>query len=90
LRTKGSNQSAEIGRKYAEINDLKVELDKRAALIFALRARSQVRQAITRRVVKVLLYMFIRSGRRRRAFLRPRQVGAVRPAPAAVLEREAA
>jgi hypothetical protein len=34
-------------------------------LIFALRTREQVRKSVVRRIVKLLLYTFVRSGRRR-------------------------
>ncbi len=52
-----NNQNAQIGR-------LKVELDKRTALIFALRTREEVRKNAVRRIVKILLYLFVRSRRR--------------------------
>ena len=53
----GRNQNAEIGR-------LKVELDKRMAMIFLLRTREEVRKNAVRRVVKIILYLFERSRRR--------------------------
>lgn len=93
LKTKGTHYAAEIGRKQAEIhdlkvelqrnaaligdltaelgrtaaltNDLRIELDKKAAQLYALRARWQLHRSITRRIVKVLLFIFIRSDRRR-------------------------
>lgn len=52
-----NNQNAEIGR-------LKVELDKKAAMILLLRAREEVRKNTVRRVVKIILYLFARSRRR--------------------------
>ncbi len=50
----------------AEISRLQVELDRRAALILALRAREEVRKGIVRRVVKILLYLYLRARPRRR------------------------
>jgi hypothetical protein len=81
LRDKGAGQLSELGRKHAEIRDLKLELDKRAALVLALRARLQVRQSISRRVVKVLLFVFMRSGRGRKPALSPLRPVAVPVAP---------
>jgi hypothetical protein len=66
LRTKSANQLGQIGRSAAEINHLRVELDKRAAYIFALQAREHVRGSIVRRVVKIVLYLFVRSTREER------------------------
>jgi hypothetical protein len=64
LKAKKANQLAEMGTKTDQINHLKVELDKKSATILALRAREQVPKSITRRIVKLLLFIFIRSGRR--------------------------
>ena len=72
-KAKAACQLAEIGRKIAENNRLKVELSKKTTLILALEARGQVRKSITRRVVKVLLFVFIRSTRRSHRLLSPRQ-----------------
>jgi hypothetical protein len=92
MRDKGASQLSELGRKHAEIRDLKVELDKRAALILAMRARLQVRQSMTRRIVKVLLFIFMRSGRgRKRAPFVPRQISTTMAAPhAGVVDKAAA
>lgn len=65
MRAKAAARS--VNNQYAEINRLKVELDKRMALIFALRTREEVRKNAVRRIVKVLLYLFVRSRRRRTA-----------------------
>lgn len=64
LRVKSADQLGQIGTKTAEINRLRAELDKKAALILALQAREQVRRSITRRIVKLLLFMFVCSRRR--------------------------
>jgi hypothetical protein len=55
-----------IQQHNAEISRLQLELDKRMAAIFALRARDQVRKGVVRRVVKIILYFYIRACRRRR------------------------
>jgi len=65
MKAKGASRLGEIGKKSVEIGDIKVELDKKTALILALRAREQVRKSVTRRIVKLLLFNFVRSGRRR-------------------------
>ncbi len=54
-----------IHQHNAEVSRLQVELDKRMAAIFALRAREQVRKGVVRRVVKILLYLYIRARRQR-------------------------
>jgi hypothetical protein len=64
MRSKAKSRAADI--QHAEITRLQVELDKKAAMIFALRAREDVRRGAVRRVVKVLLYIFVRSNRRSR------------------------
>jgi hypothetical protein len=74
LNAKAASQLGEVGRKSIEVRRLKVELDRKAALILALQAREQVRKSIVRRIVKLLLFIFIRSGRRpRRPVLVPQQ-----------------
>lgn len=91
MKSKGASHLAELARKHAEIGELKAELEKRAAMILTLRARWQVRQAMIRRTVKVLLYLFVRSDRRRRTFFALRPVtAAIHAAPATVVDREAA
>jgi len=73
MRAKAAGQNGEIGRQSAEINRLSVELDKKTALIYALRAREAVRKSILRRVLKILLYMFVRSTRDRRGSVKPKK-----------------
>jgi hypothetical protein len=103
LKTKSADQSAEFGRQQAEICNLKAELEKRATLIIALRARQQARYAITKRIVKLLLHLFVRIVRlllylfarserqRRRALLSTRQGAAmIHAAPAPGIGRKAA
>lgn len=102
LKTKSANQSAGVGRLHAEISKLKAELEKRAAVINALRARQQARYAVTKRIVKLLLYVFVgivkllylfnRTDRQRRqALLSARQRTATTPAATAnIFGREAA
>jgi hypothetical protein len=63
MRAKAMNRAAD--KQHAEISRLQVELDKKTAMIFALRAREEVRKRAVRRIVKLLLYVFVRSNRRR-------------------------
>jgi hypothetical protein len=65
MRAKASGHSGEISRQSLEIYRLHVELDKKMALIFAMRTREQVRKSMIRRMVKILLFMFVRSNRQR-------------------------
>jgi hypothetical protein len=75
LNAKAASQVAEVGRKCIEIRRLKVELDRQTALILTLQAREQVRRSIVRRIVKLLLFIFTRSGGRpKRPVLVPQQV----------------
>jgi hypothetical protein len=62
MRAKALERAAD--RQHADISRLQVELDKRTAVIFALRAREEVRKGTLRRIVKLLLYLFVRSKRR--------------------------
>lgn len=71
MRTKAAGQKGEIGRQSAEISRLHVELDKKNALIFALRTREAVRKSIVRRVAKILLYLYMRSNRKRQKTTAP-------------------
>jgi hypothetical protein len=66
MRAKAAGQNGEIGRQSAEISRLQVELDKKTAMIFALRAREAVRKSFVRRTLKIILYMFVRSNRSKR------------------------
>jgi len=62
MRTKALNRAAD--KQHGEIARLQVELDKRTSQMLALRTREKVRNGIVRRVVKVLLYLYVRSKRR--------------------------
>jgi hypothetical protein len=64
MRSKTAGTADEAAKRNKEINRLQVELDKKTAMIFALRARDEVRRSMVRRVVKILLYLFNRSNRR--------------------------
>jgi hypothetical protein len=64
MRAKTAGRSVEVSKRTVEINRLLVELDKKTAMIFALRARDQVRKSFLRRTVKILLYLFTRANRR--------------------------
>jgi hypothetical protein len=59
MRAKAMNRAGD--KQHAEISRLQVELDKKTAMIFALRARERA----VRRIVKLVLYMFVRSNRQR-------------------------
>jgi hypothetical protein len=63
MRVKALERAAD--RQNAEMARLQVELGKKAALILALRARDEVRKRTVKRIVRVLLYLFARSNRRR-------------------------
>ncbi len=66
MRARTAGRHGEIGKHNAELSRLLVDLDKKTALIFALRAREEVRKNIVRRIAKILLYIYMRSKRRRR------------------------
>jgi len=85
MRAKAAGHQGEISRQSMQINRLHVELDKRTALIFALRTREAVRKSIVRRVVKILMYLFMRADRNRRRDLRE----AARNPPLGALGRQA-
>jgi hypothetical protein len=74
MRAKTATRQDGVGKHTAELSRLHLELDKKAALIFALRAREEVRRNIVRRIAKILLYIYMRSKRRRRpAVFMPQQ-----------------
>jgi len=62
-RAKAVEQLSEVGRKSAEIHRLKVELDEAATLARGLQDRARSHRSVTRRVVKLLLYLFSRARR---------------------------
>jgi hypothetical protein len=64
MRTRAAGQLGEIGRQKMEIQRLRLELDKKMALVFALRYRDRVRKNIVRRLAKLLFYASIRTERR--------------------------
>jgi hypothetical protein len=69
MKTKIGSQLGEIGQKAAEINRLKIELGKKTAVILALQTREQVRKSVIERMVKLLMFLFVRSRRRQRRVL---------------------
>jgi hypothetical protein len=71
MRTQAASRYGPAEQRNAQMSRLQVELDKKTAQIFALRARADVRKSVVRRVVKVLLYLFIRLRRRRGSLLQP-------------------
>ena len=68
MRAKAAGHSGDISRQSLEINRLHVELDKKMALIFAMRTREHVRKSMTRRIVKILMFMFVRASRQRQRY----------------------
>jgi hypothetical protein len=63
MRAKALDRS--VDKQNAEIGRLQVEIDNKTAVVLALRAREEVRKRTVRRIVKLLLYLFVRSKRRR-------------------------
>src|ERR1700722_13590706 len=64
MRLKALERTAD--RQTAEMARLQVELDKKNALILAMRLREEVRKHTVRRMIKLLSYLFARSNRPRR------------------------
>jgi hypothetical protein len=62
MRAKATARAAD--KQNAEIGRLQVEIDRKTAAIFALRARDEVRKGMARRTFKILLYFYVRSKRR--------------------------
>ena len=70
-KTKAVDQLCAVGRKMAEVQGLKAELAKTSALVVALQTRERKHKSATRRVAKLLLYLFARSRRNERVSLFP-------------------
>lgn len=64
MRLKATERAAD--RQNAELARLQVDLNRKSAQVLALRAREEVRKRTVRRIVKLLLYLFARSNRRRK------------------------
>jgi hypothetical protein len=62
-KAKAVKQLCEVGQKVAEVQHLKVELAKKTALVQGLKARRRAHGSVTRRVARLLLYIFARSRR---------------------------
>jgi len=58
MRVKALERAAD--RQNAEMARLQVELDKKAALILALRTREEMRKRTVKRIVRLLLHLFAR------------------------------
>ncbi len=88
---------AEIGRKAAEVRELKVELGKATVLLLRLHGRQQAHRTAGRRVAKLVLYLYGRMQRLQRepapsavaALSRLRELRTWAPAPE-VCDRRAA
>jgi len=63
MRAQATARYGGVNKQNAAIGRLQVELDRKTALILTLRAREEVRKSLVRRMVKVLLYIFVRSRR---------------------------
>jgi hypothetical protein len=83
MRLKALERTAD--RQTAEMARLQVDLDKKNALILAMRMREEVRRRSIRRIVKLLSYLFARSNRRPAA---PQWRASRSPQPVWDFERE--
>ncbi len=70
-KSKAVDQLCEVGRKMAEVQGLKAELAKACALAQALQARERRHRSVTRRVMRLMFYLFARSRRNERVSLFP-------------------
>jgi hypothetical protein len=70
MRARAAGHSGELSKQGIAIGRLHVELDKKQAQVFAMRTREHVRKNFIRRIVKILLFLFVRSNRQhqRRVF----------------------
>ncbi len=73
MRAKAASRCGDIHKQNAEISRLQLELDRKTALIFALRTRAEVRKGAVRRVLKILLYFYMRARRLRPPAIEPAQ-----------------
>ena len=73
MRAKAASRCGDIHKQNAEISRLQLELDRKTALIFALRTREEVRKGAVRRVLKILLYFYMRARRLRPPAIEPAQ-----------------
>ena len=62
-KAKAVEQLCQVGKKVAEVQHLKSELAKTTTLVQGLQARRRAHGSVTRRVVRLLLYIFTRSRR---------------------------
>ncbi len=62
-KAKAVEQLCDVGKRVAEVQHLKVELAKKTALVQGLKARRRAHGSVTRRVARLLLYVFVRSRR---------------------------
>lgn len=65
MRAKTVGRHSEVGRSELEIKRLHDEIDKKTALIVAMRARERARKKILRTAVKIATYVVVRSHRQR-------------------------
>ncbi len=73
MRAKAASRNGGNHKQNVEISRLQVELDRKTALIFALRTREEVRKGAVRRVLKILLYFSMRARRLRPPAIEPAQ-----------------
>ena len=62
-KAKAVDQLCEVGKKVAEVHHLKAELAKAVALVQSQQARARAHKSVTRRVAKLLIYLFARFRR---------------------------
>ena len=67
LREKAMARLGPADKRATEINHLQAELDKKATLIVTLRGQAEWHKTVARKIVKLMLYIFARTRRRRRA-----------------------
>jgi hypothetical protein len=65
LREKAMARLGPADKRATEINHLQAELDNKAAQIVTLRAQAEWHKTVARKIVKLLLYIFTRTRRRR-------------------------
>jgi len=63
MRAKAAERA--VAKQHVDVSRFQVEIEQKTAMIFALRARENERKRTVRRIVKLLLYLFVRSTRRR-------------------------
>ncbi|HEY6258321.1 MAG TPA: hypothetical protein VIY51_21260 [Xanthobacteraceae bacterium] len=63
MQAKTASQLCEVARKSAEIQRLKAELRKTHVVILRFQARELMRRSMTRTIIKLVVYLFVRFQR---------------------------